>query len=198
LHADISRQCVALGFDYLTPIYWWKVSNISLEASRSSRYLGKPCEPNGIIKNDIEYILLLRKGGSYRQPTDEMRAASAISKNEYAAWFTQVWSDISGTSNGGHPAPFPIELAYRLIRMYSFAGDVVLDPFCGTGTTSIAAARAGRSSVGYEIDPDYFHAAEDRFRRECGGLFGEAELTALDTASFGASVPGALEYVVNP
>lgn len=200
LHADISRHCIDLGFDYLTPIYWWKVSNINLEASNSSRYLGKPCEPNGVIKNDIEYILLFRKGGAYRKPTPQMRRASVISKEEYAVWFSQVWTDISGTSSGKHPAPFPVELPYRLIRMFSFAGDMVLDPFCGTGTTGVAAARAGRNSVGYEIDPTYVSIARRRLLDQTGSLLSTVRLSVFDARGTAATPPPEphLVYSVNP
>jgi site-specific DNA-methyltransferase (adenine-specific) len=76
-----------------------------------------------------------------------------------------------------HPAPFPFELAYRLVRMFSFFGDTVLDPFCGTGTTLLAAAKTGRNSIGIEIDPAYCRMAERRLERETRSLFGQATVT---------------------
>lgn len=156
LHADIAVRCRRLGLDYLTPILWHKIANASYEVENGSGFLGKPYEPNAIIKNDIEYILLLRKPGGYRKPTEEQRHLSRLSRDEYRAWFRSFWTDIPGTSSQEHPAPYPVELAYRLVRMFSFAGDIVLDPFAGTFSTTIAALRAGRNSMGVELDPTYF------------------------------------------
>jgi len=189
LHADISTRCMRMGLDYLTPIMWCKISNIKLEASTSSRYLGRPCEPNGIIKSDLEYILLFRKPGAYRCPTDSMRRTSMIDKDDYANWFQQLWTDLPGTSNGQHPATFPEELPYRLIRMFSFSGDVVLDPFAGVGTTALAATRAGRNSISYEVDPKYSRAAERRWARRFGTLFDGAALRSYDVQGIGSSAP---------
>jgi site-specific DNA-methyltransferase (adenine-specific) len=107
----------------------------------------------------------LRKPGDYRKPTDEQRALSRIPKEDYHAWYRAVWTDIGGASTAGHPAPFPLELANRLVRMFSFVGDTVLDPFKGSGTTSIAAAKAGRNSVGYDIEATYLDLAEQRLMR---------------------------------
>src|SRR6267378_4364283 len=91
LHADISVRSRRIGFDYLTPIFWYKIANASYEVENGSSFLGKPYEPNAIIKNDVEYILMLRKPGGYRQPTDEQRDASRLTKEEYQEWFQQVW-----------------------------------------------------------------------------------------------------------
>lgn len=150
LHADICVTCRRLGFDNLNPIVWHKIANASYEVSNGSKFLGKPYEPNAIIKNDIEFILMQRKPGGYRQPTGEQRDASRISKEEFDRWFQQIWN-IRGASTKNHPAPFPLELATRLVRMFSFTGDTVLDPFCGSGTTMVAALRTGRNSMGVEM-----------------------------------------------
>jgi len=99
-----------------------------------------------------------RKPGGYRKPTEAQRAASKISKEEFDRWFQQIWN-ITGASTKHHPAPFPLELAIRLVRMFSFTGDTVLDPFSGSGTTMIAALRTGRNSIGVEIEPEYFRMA---------------------------------------
>ncbi len=164
LHADIAIRCRRIGFDYLTPILWHKIANASYEVENGSSFLGKPYEPNAIIKNDTEYVLMLRKSGGYRQPTDEQRRRSKLSKEEFARWFRSMWTDIPGASTKDHPAPFPVELAYRIIRMFSFVGDTVLDPFLGTGSTVIAAIRTERNSIGNEVDPQYFRLAERRVR----------------------------------
>lgn len=175
LHADIAVRCRRIGFDYLTPILWHKIANASYEVENGSSFLGKPYEPNAIIKNDIEYVLMLRKPGAYRQPTEEQRRLSKISKKDHARWFRSVWLDVPGASTKDHPAPFPLELASRLIRMFSFVGDTVLDPFTGTGTTLLAAARCQRSTIGVEIDPEYVEHARKRLAAELSGqsLFDE-------------------------
>src|SRR5207248_9389639 len=102
LHADIAVRCREIGFDYLTPILWHKIANASYEVENGSAFLGKPYEPNAIIKNDIEYILMLRKPGAYRQPTDEQRRDSRLTKEEHAAWFRAFWSDVPGESTRQH------------------------------------------------------------------------------------------------
>lgn len=165
LHADISVRCRRIGFDYLTPIFWHKIANASYEVENGSSFLGKPYEPNAIVKNDIEYVLMLRKHGGYRQPTEEQRRLSKLSKEEHGRWFRSMWTDVPGASTRDHPAPFPVELAYRLVRMFSFTGDTVLDPFLGTGTTTVAAMRAGRHSIGVEVDPSYFALATGRIEK---------------------------------
>ena len=94
-----------------------------------------------VVKNDIEYILFMRKGGEYRKPEPLQKALSMLSKVEMQAWWRSIWTDIRGASTRtGHPAPYPTALAERLIRMFSFAGDTVLDPFAGTGSTVSARA----------------------------------------------------------
>ncbi len=165
LPSDIQVRGRSLGFDALTPIYWFKIANIALEASRSSVFLGKPNLPGGIVKNDRETIVFLRKPG-YRKPTAEMEAASRIETEQYVKWFRGLWTDVKGASTRDHPAPYPVEIPERLIRMFSFAGDTILDPFLGTGTTTIAAHRAGRESVGVEISTTYARMAEARLVRE--------------------------------
>jgi len=175
LHADICVQCRRVGFDNLNPIIWSKISNASYEVERGSKFLGKPYEPNAIIKNDIEFILMQRKPGAYRKPTQEQRRLSKISKEEFSLWFRQFW-DMTGASTRDHPAPFPVELAYRLVRMFSFVEDTVLDPFCGSGTTIVAAYRAGRNSIGIEIDPQYMELTRKRLNKEIPSLFKDANI----------------------
>jgi len=175
LHADITVKCRKIGFDNLNPIIWHKIANASFEVENGSKFLGKPYEPNAIIKNDIEFILMQRKPGGYRKPSQYQRDKSRMSKEEFDTWFRQFWN-IPGESTRKHPAPFPFELAYRLVRMFSFVEDTVLDPFCGTGTTMLAAMKAGRNSIGIEIDPHYIDITERRLRQEASGLFAEYEL----------------------
>lgn len=165
LHSDIAVRCRKIGFDNLNPIIWHKISNAKFEVEGNSSFLGKPYEPNAIIKNDIEFILMERKPGGYRKPTDKQRSLSMISKENFDEWFRQIWT-LGGESTKKHPAPYPLELAHRLVSMFSFVGDTVLDPFAGTGTTLLAASRIGRNSMGIEIDPDYAQMAANRLREQ--------------------------------
>jgi len=176
LHASIQEHCRTIGFDNLAPIIWHKIANAKYEVGNGSTFLGKPYEPNSVIKNDIEYILMQRKPGGYRTPDPPARVLSVISEANHKKWFQQIWLGLTGASTRHHPAPFPIELAERLIRMFSFVGDVVLDPFMGTGTTSIAAARFGRHSVGFEVDPHYFEYALHRLEKETSVLVSDATI----------------------
>ena len=175
LHADICVRCRIIGFDNLNPIIWHKISNANYEVENGTKFLGKPYEPNAIIKNDIEFILMQRKPGGYRKPTLDQRNSSKIDKKEYNEWFQQFWN-LSGASTKHHPAPFPLQLAYRLVRMFSFQGDTVIDPFCGTGTTMLAAMNCGRNSIGVEIDREYCKMAADRLLSENRNLFSNSEL----------------------
>jgi len=172
LHASIQEACRQIGFSNLASIIWYKIANAKFEAQgNGGGFLGKPYEPNSVIKNDIEFILMERKPGGYRSPSLETRVMSVISAEDHKAWFQQIWSGLTGASTRNHPAPFPIELAQRLIRMFSFVGDTVLDPFMGTGTTNLAAGMAGRNSIGVEIDPVYFSMANERVESALAGLF---------------------------
>ncbi len=177
LHASIQERCRLLGFDNLAPIIWHKIANAQYEMGGGGFY-GKPYEPNGVVKNDIEYVLFQRKPGGYRKPDLATRLLSIISAADHAEWFQQIWR-MGGASTRSHPAPFPLSLAERLIRMFSFVGDTVFDPFLGTGTTSAAAASCGRNSIGHEVDPSYFALAVDRVR----GALTRPDQAALDLSA---------------
>ena len=170
LHASIQEHCRKIGFDNVQGIFWMKIANATYEVENGSGFLGKPYEPNAVIKNDVEYILMQRKPGGYRSPTIPTRIMSVISDKKYQKWFRLTWGNITGASTKKHPAPYPVELAERLIRMFSFAGDTVLDPFAGTGTTTVAAARCGRNSIGVELDPQYCEMAARRIEEETHDL----------------------------
>lgn len=174
LHASIQEQCRRLGFDNLAPIIWHKIANAAYEAEGGGAFLGKPYEPNSVIKNDIEFILMERKPGGYRNPDLATRVLSIIGVDNHREWFQQIWSGLTGASTRHHPAPYPVELANRLIRMFSFVGDTVLDPFLGSGTTTIAAAKSGRNSIGFEVDPQYLNLAHTRITDETASLFSTA------------------------
>lgn len=166
LHADIQVRVRNIGLDCLTPILWFKIANGVTEAEgNGAGFYGKPYQPGAIIKNDVEYILFFRKGTEYRSPSSMQKALSMLTKEEMQSWLRSAWVDIKGESTRrGHPAPYPIILAERLIRLFSFAGDTVLDPFMGTGSTSLAALATGRNSIGNEIEPKYLEIAEQRMK----------------------------------
>jgi modification methylase len=165
LHSDIQVRSRRLGLDCLTPILWHKIANGVTEAQgNGAGFYGKPYQPGSIVKNDIEFILQLRKGGKYRSVPPVQKVLSMLTKEEMQSWLRSGWEDIPGasTTKTAHPAPFPIELAERLIRLFSFAGDTVLDPFLGTGSTTAAAMRSGRNSIGVEVERSYLEAAHKR------------------------------------
>lgn len=176
LHASIQELCRKIGYDNLTPIIWHKIANAAYEAEGNGGFLGKPYEPNGVIKNDIEFILMQRKSGGYRSPSAAARLLSLIPEEKHRLWFQQVWTDVTGASTRDHPAPYPLELADRLIRMFSFVGDTVLDPFLGSGTTCVAASQAGRNSIGVEVDPEYFEKTCRRVHSQTRDLFGLSQI----------------------
>jgi DNA modification methylase len=184
LHASIQEHCRALGFTNLAPIIWHKIANAVYEASgNGGGFLGKPYEPNAVVKNDIEFILMERKPGGYRTPSDEVRLLSVISAENHRLWFQQVWTGVTGASTRDHPAPYPLELAERLVRMFSFVGDTVLDPFMGTATTNVACARWGRNSIGVEVSDKYFEMAARRLERETRGLFAASDVRTHKTST---------------
>src|SRR5579864_646346 len=171
LPSDIQVRSRRNGLDNLTPILWFKIGNRTNEAGGgSSGYYGKPYQPGAIIKNDTEHILMLRKPGGYRTTPMIQRALSMLQRDEMDAWMRPVWSDIRGASlRDGHPAPFPVEIAERLIRMFSFAGDTVLDPFVGSGSTAVAAIRTDRNSISIEIEEVYLNTSTRRAALEATG-----------------------------
>ncbi len=133
LHADICVSCRHIGFDNLNPIIWHKIANASYEVTNGSKFLGKPYEPNAIIKNDMEFILMQRKPGGYRKPSEEQRDASRISKDDFNRWFQQIWtipgaSYITIVKNPGKPIKsrdifgfafvVPNEIYYLIFRFY--------------------------------------------------------------------------------
>ena len=177
LHASIQEHSRKLGFDNLAPIIWHKIANAAYEVENGgSGFLGKPFEPNAVIKNDIEFILMERKPGGYRAPSVAKRVLSVIPADKHQEWFQQIWNGLGGASTKEHPAPYPLQLAERLIRMFSFVGDTVLDPFMGTGTTSVAASSLGRNSIGVEIDPHYFAMARQRIEENATDLFAKCSV----------------------
>ena len=126
----------------------------------------------------ISAPLLPVKPGGYRQPSDAARVLSLIGEKHHRKWFNQIVT-LPGASTRQHPAPYPAVLVERLIRMFSFVGDTVLDPFMGTGTTNLAASRWGRNSIGVEVDSHYFDLASQRVTEGTTDLFGNATVNVV-------------------
>jgi len=179
LHAAIQEHCRAIGFHNVAPIIWYKIANARYEVENGSGFLGKPYEPNAVIKNDIEFVLMQRKPGGYRRTSSANRLLSVISAEKHKEWFQQVWTGIAGASTRDHPAPYPVQLAERLVRMFSFVGDTVIDPFMGTGSTNLAAARWGRNSIGIEVDVHYFEHAVSRLHGQAADLFRSTDIRII-------------------
>ncbi len=153
LHAEIIAQCETIGFDYLGAIIWQKKT--TMRPSGGAVVMGSfPYPPNGIVELDYEYILLFRKPGKLQRVEPDIREASALSLDEWKTLFSGHWQ-FAGERQTLHEAMFPEELPRRLIRMFSFVGETVLDPFVGSGTTLKAALELQRHAIGYEIQADY-------------------------------------------
>ncbi len=153
IHSEIIRFCEAIGFDYLGSIIWQKETN--MHTSGGAKVMGSyPYPVNGYVKIDFEYILLFKKQGKGPAPTTEQREQSKLTDEEWHTYFKSHWN-FSGAKQDRHIAVFPEELPKRLIKMFSFVGDVVCDPFMGSGTTALAALKLERNSVGYEVNESF-------------------------------------------
>ena len=153
IRTEIIKFCEAVGFDYMGAIIWQKktTSNTTGGASLMGSY---PFPKNGIISIDYEFILIFKKLGTPERPSKEQKEQSKLTKEEWKEYFQGHWN-FGGTKQDGHIAMFPEELPKRLIKMFSFVGDKILDPFLGSGTTSLSARNLGRNSIGYEINPEF-------------------------------------------
>lgn len=150
IHSEIIRFCETIGFDYLGSIIWQKETN--MHTSGGAKVMGSyPYPINGYVKIDFEHILLFKKQGIAPSPTKEQRELSKLTDEEWYTYFKSHWI-FSGARQDRHIAVFPEELPQRLIKMFSFVGDLVCDPFMGSGTTALAALKLDRNSVGYEIN----------------------------------------------
>ncbi len=155
-HVRVAEQCEELTFQSLVPILWKKPTN------KPNAFLGSGFfPPNAYVTLDCEYILIFRKGPKRLvKPQDPLRYASQYSKMERDVWFSQIWDFRGEPQSHAETAPFPDELPYRLIRMFSCLGDTVLDPFLGSGTTLKVAQSLGRRGIGYEVNPSLKHLIE--------------------------------------
>lgn len=160
LSDNISKIMINIGFNMRGEIIWNKASS----ASPSTAWGSWQSASNPILRDIHEYILVFSKGEYKRDKGDRK---NTISKEEFMEWTKSIWTmKTESAKRIGHPAPFPEELPFRLIQLYSFAGDIVLDPFMGSGTTAIAAMKSGRSFVGYEIESKYIKLANDRIAKQ--------------------------------
>ncbi len=169
IRTEIIKFCESIGFDYMGAIIWQKktTTNTTGGASIMGSY---PFPRNGILSIDYEFILLFKKLGTPQRPEKEAKENSSMTKDEWKAYFAGHWN-FGGAKQDGHIAMFPEELPKRLIKMFSFVGDTVLDPFLGSGTTTLAAKNNSRNSVGYEINPDFIPMIKKKLQVNEPGLF---------------------------
>ncbi len=168
LHSEVIAMCQSAGFDYLGSIIWQKKT--TLNTSGGATIMGSfPHPPNGIVELDYEHILLFKKPGKPVVIAPLVKAQSEISKDDWKLYFAGHWH-FGGARQLGHEATFPAELPHRLIRMFSFAGETVLDPFLGSGTTARAALELERSAIGWELNADYLPLIREKICPEQLGL----------------------------
>jgi len=170
IRTEIIKFCETIGFDYMGAIIWQKVTTTN--TTGGATIMGSfPYPRNGILKIDYEFILLFKKQGNPPKPMHKQKELSVISKEEWNTYFSGHWY-FTGAKQDGHIAVFPEELPLRLIRMFTFVGETVLDPFLGSGTTSLAARNLMRNSIGYEINKDYLPVIEQKLNTGQGDLLG--------------------------
>jgi site-specific DNA-methyltransferase (adenine-specific) len=160
IREEIIKFCESIGFDYMGAIIWQKVttSNTSGGGVQMGSY---PYPRNGILKLDYEFILVFKKLGDAPKPTKENKELSKMTAEEWNTFFAGHWN-FAGARQDKHIAMFPEELPKRLIKMFAFVGDTVLDPFAGSGTTNLAAKKFGRNSIAYEINPDFISIIKEK------------------------------------
>ncbi len=160
IRTEITKFCESIGFDYMGGIIWQKVT--TCKTTGGAKVMGSyPYPRGGIVKIDYEFILIFKKLGKDPKPSSEIKEKSKLTQTEWNEYFNGHWN-FPGEKQAGHIAMFPLELPKRLIKMFSFYGDTVLDPFLGSGTTSKAALDLGRNSIGYEINKDFLETIKDK------------------------------------
>jgi DNA modification methylase len=153
IRTEIIKFCESIGLDYMGAIIWQKQT--TMNTTGGGAVMGSfPYPRNGILKIDYEFILIFKKQGNSPKPTLEQKKLSEMTKEEWNTYFSSHWT-FGGAKQDGHIAVFPEELPARLIKMFSFAGETVFDPFMGSGTTALAAKKLQRNSIGYEINPEF-------------------------------------------
>jgi modification methylase len=192
LHAEIIGQCEDLGFDFLGAIIWQKKT--TMNTTGGATVMGSyPYPPNGLVEIDYEFILIFKKPGEGEKVAKESKEASRLSKEEWKEYFSGHWH-FGGARQLGHEAMFPEELPRRLIKMFSFAGDTVLDPFLGSGTTVKAALEAGRSAIGYEINADFLAVIQKKLGLKDRLPFADAETPRITIRAASPDALGPVNY----
>ena len=170
IRTEIIKFCESIGFDYMGAIIWQKKTTTNTTGGAS--IMGSfPFPRNGILSIDYEFILLFKKLGMPKRPDKNTKEQSRLTKEEWKEYFSGHWN-FGGVKQDGHIAMFPEELPKRLIKMFSFVGDIILDPFLGSGTTSLAAKNLNRNSVGYEIHHEFIPYIKQKLQVNQLGLFG--------------------------
>jgi site-specific DNA-methyltransferase (adenine-specific) len=160
IHSEIIRFCETVGFDFMGQIIWQKQT--TMNTSGGGAVMGSfPHPRNGIVKLDFEYILLFKKQGNAPKPTTEQKENSVMTNEEWNTYFNGHWY-FNGAKQDKHLAMFPEELPARLIKMFSFPNETILDPFMGSGTTALVAKKLNRNSVGYEINPEFIPIIKEK------------------------------------
>ncbi len=180
IHAEIIKFCETIGFDFMGQIIWQKTT--TMNTSGGGSIMGSYPHPrNGIVKLDFEYILLFKKPGNAPKPSKEQKENSIMSKEDWNTYFNGHWH-FGGAKQDKHIAMFPEELPYRLIRMFSFPEETVLDPFMGSGTTASVARKLNRNSIGYEINKDFIPLIKSRIGDS--DMLSQVEFTIIDESQF--------------
>jgi site-specific DNA-methyltransferase (adenine-specific) len=169
IRTEIIKFCEIIGFDYMGAIIWQKTTTTN--TTGGATIMGSfPYPRNGIIKLDYEFILIFKKSGNPLSVSKEMKEKSKMSKEEWNQYFTGHWN-FNGVKQNEHLAMFPEELPKRLIKMFSFAGDIIMDPFLGSGTTTLAAENLDRNSIGYEINKKFLPVIKSKIEAGNRKLF---------------------------
>lgn len=183
IRTEIIKFCESVGFDYMGAIIWQKVTTCN--TTGGATVMGSfPYPRNGIIKLDYEFILIFKRYGNPPKVSKEVKEQSRMTKEEWNQYFTGHWN-FPGEKQGKHLAMFPEELPGRLIKMFSFVGDSVLDPFLGSGTTSLAARNLSRNSVGYEINDDFLPIIEEKLGMKQSTIFNNVSFEVINQGETG-------------
>lgn len=177
IRTEIIKFCETIGFDYMGAIIWQKPTTMNTTGGAS--VMGSfPYPRNGIIKIDYEFILIFKKPGDPPKVSKEFKEKSKLTKEEWNEYFSGHWK-FNGVKQTGHLAMFPEELPKRLIKMFSFIGDTVLDPFLGSGTTSLVAMNLNRNSIGYEINEKFLPVIKEKLGYNNNVLFSKDNISII-------------------
>lgn len=192
LHSELIVQCEKIGFDYMGSIIWQKKT--TMNTTGGANVMGSyPYPPNGLVEIDYEFILIFKKPGKKVVPSKEIKEKSKLTKEEWKEYFSGHWN-FPGERQIDHEAMFPEELPKRLIKMFSFVGDVVLDPFLGSGTTIKAALNLERNSIGYEINEKFLPVIKKKIGLTQGELRDKVELVKRDKV---VKIENVVDYIPN-